>query len=590
MSICGNKILKYSVLSLALSASPTLSSAEATAEGSHPSPSKQSSSYESLAKWENLGKVALLPYMESSFRSGAKKEVEISELPTRANKMLDEGRYATPSLWALHTAGWTSYSVKRRIKNSQELFLGMIQRPLRKDELNLLEPAVNKDMTWLAVDGLILKRPLDDELSVVTTGMNLSKSYGLTRAGRASAATTSLPVFEEWEISPFPKSTKITILSISLMLLTGVLISILRDQISRQFPSQIFHSVVSLKWVIASASFGWLLSAMVPDIVLWLDLYVPIAAVIVAIISAIPAGASSCPPRLRQATPPSLFKVCNLFSIFVIASTSSMLASLAVPVVYGGYASLVLALATSILAPQTASYFGLLEAKLSLARSLVLVLSFASWSICAVVFSVALPLLVESHLAGTIKPPVSALFVFQEITPAVMFLTTMSVLVSSVPLVIHFCKMRLPRKTNVRSGTCMGFLAKDLSVLSACVVFSLVASSTSLLNGDPRRNSTMAMSAKWEEALLESKKGTAVIVDARSPGTHPEIESFANLDPESPDDFLGDFCSFAAGKKVYVFCATSSCDISKNLARRMHRLCPSGVKYIEGGAETWPGK
>jgi len=575
------------MLSLVLSAPVSMGSSAGKAQ----SPSSiESSFYEDFSKWENLGKVALLPYMEPSFRSSVKKDIESSKLPHRAKKMLADGRYAALSLWALHTAGWGRSSVKQRIRDSQALFLGMIQRPLRKDELALLTPAVNKDMTWLSVDGLVLKRSLDDELSIITTGMNLSKSYGLTRAGRVSAENASLPIFEKWTEAPFPKSTQITILSILLMLMTGGLISVLLDLSSRQFSDQTYSTSTSLKWIIASVALAWALSVAFPDIVLWLDLYVAMGALVVATIFATMPCSASLLFHLRQKRPRALIERWHLFSVIVVVSTSAILVFLAKPVVYGGFVTLVLALVLPTFSYKTAIYFGFLETKSALFRNSILPVVFTTWSICVTTLAIVLPWLVESHLTVESATSDSLLFAFGGTALVALSMVATSVFVVATPFVVQFCKMRFGNKAKAGSEKCMGFSVKDLNVMLACVAFSLIASSTSLLKGDPRETMPLPSSVKWEEALLEAETGVAVIVDTRLPGSYPEIKSFANLDPDSSDDFLRDFCSFASGKKVYVFCATSSCDISKNLASRMHKLCPSGVKYIEGGAETWLGK
>jgi hypothetical protein len=128
-----------------------------------------------------------------------------------------------------------------------------------------------------------------------------------------------------------------------------------------------------------------------------------------------------------------------------------------------------------------------------------------------------------------------------------------------------------------------------LSVVLSVTIFSLLGAFFTGSNVKPmQRSAPTAQAVSWETAVTSSKEGTGIVVDARPPGTHPEIPSDALIDPDSSDDFLKEFCSFATGRRVYVFCASSSCDISAVLASRLTAFCPSGAFHIEGGAESWP--
>jgi rhodanese-related sulfurtransferase len=125
------------------------------------------------------------------------------------------------------------------------------------------------------------------------------------------------------------------------------------------------------------------------------------------------------------------------------------------------------------------------------------------------------------------------------------------------------------------------------SAILTAVVFSLACALSSHVSRPSHPTPSSVTSVTWRDALLAEREGRGLIVDTRTPGTEPDIPSSANIDPDSTDDSLREFCAFASGKKIFLFCASASCGISETLAARISKLCPLGAQYIEGGAESW---
>jgi hypothetical protein len=129
----------------------------------------------------------------------------------------------------------------------------------------------------------------------------------------------------------------------------------------------------------------------------------------------------------------------------------------------------------------------------------------------------------------------------------------------------------------------------DIMVVLACVAFASIASFFSVITAPSHSPTLASQSSTWKTAKKDQLTGEAMVVDARLPGDLPEIPTDARLDPSSSEEELREFCQFAGDQKIYIFCSSSTCGASRNLAQRMKNLCQGAVFYIEGGAEKWPG-
>lgn len=532
-----------------------------------------------VAPPSTMGYLALLPYMEEGFRKGTLLKLETSPLSKIVKKMIEDGEYERVSLWALTSSGWDDSSVKRRIAASKELFEGVLVRPMRKDELDLLSFHFDTAMTWLSVDGLLLKRSLDDELATITSGVNLAKSYGLTKSGRDSAKSLSLPVFEEWERAKTPSSPWITTISVVVVALSSILVAVMRgwdDSFGRRSPSS-----NTLFWTLSALSFfaAWIVAAAVPSISLWQpSITTGLAALAIFLTCTLLARLSGFETCIRASR-----RHLVAAAVFLVPTVGLLLAFSVQPLIFGGILTLVSAYALPQVPPAIPRPAAppLPNRKTVLLTSVLLIF----WVTSVTAFSLLAPDMVASHLDPSFQShefaptPVglasfAGLFFIPLIAPLAM-------------LVIHYWKVKKNVNVDCRLGSFPRIGSGEIILLASCVAFSLLASFPSMLRGGKDSNESFSPGATWTEALYAAESGTGVIVDARPPGSQPEIKSFANLDPESNSEAIKAFCEFVGGKKVYVFCASASCGISRELAQRINSFCPEGAAHIEGGAEEW---
>lgn len=545
----------------------------------------------------SVAKAILLPHLEETHVGEASVEIEGSTIPSRVKSLVRRGEHEKVSLWALQESGWGKSSVSARITRSKDRFTGLTVRPLRKDELSLLSPVIDADMVWLSVDGLILGRSLEKDLGALTSGINLAKSYGLTQTGRKSARSMSMPVLEEWLSSSPPPSSTSTATSFALALLTGALTTLLIQMV--KIPSYFNiggrYATIAICSGLATLS-AWLTVFLIPLYTLWLPqttLLLVLASSTLAIYNVFRTGVPFMLSRGggRSSRPAQACLSSNLLlpAIFALAFSSSTLIIIVSPMNLGDLWLPAIGYSIPFLAAPVFRALNPLKTNRIYLLEFVSVFLIITWGLTSICFSVFVPFLVSSHLSPDEKElPFELFFSMEFILPALVFLAVL--LAVSLPRVISCFMEESVVKFEAFQKRLSHFGLLDILVAAGCIVFSLLASTPSLIKGQSSQNEGTANIATWTEAVTAVQENKAVIVDARPPGTLPEIPAFANLDPDSDLESLRNFCSFAEGKKAYIFCASSTCGISKDLASRMNLVCPGQAYYIEGGAEKWPTK
>jgi hypothetical protein len=366
-------------------------------------------SKEATSKPENLlmlAKIALLPYLEADRLPDITRDILDGQPPSHLHRLLSSENYARTSLWALNQAGWMSSDVRRRMSESRERFEGTIVRPMRKSELLLLEKPFETDMTWLSIQGALLQKSPHEEISVLTSGINLGKSYGLTAAGQESARKLALPVYDTWHLAHSPSSPVLTTVALLTASLTAIIIGLLSAKIGKTNPPRrklLFREALTCCFAVVLAYFLWRFS---PIYILW-QFSVTLSVLLVFLLFCIPFFGlpSFCGLdhlRSRKSNPSSalFFKQRDLFGhllIFLGVFIYSLNIFPVLPVLWGG-GFLVLAIFCVVLWWLAPLLPRAIEKNHSPGCLTAVLISL--WAVVATFLSLALPAAVVLHLSS----------------------------------------------------------------------------------------------------------------------------------------------------------------------------------------------
>lgn len=102
----------------------------------------------------------------------------------------------------LSQVGAAGPDVARRIDELSRLVNGVTERSMGTAEMLAIEPWIEARMHWAVVDGGVILGRGGEEVGMLTGGLNLSKSQGLTRHGADMVRGMVNPVLEQWKLSP----------------------------------------------------------------------------------------------------------------------------------------------------------------------------------------------------------------------------------------------------------------------------------------------------------------------------------------------------------------------------------------------------
>jgi hypothetical protein len=473
-----------------------------------------------------------------------------------------------PRAWSWPVKNW-----RDTVEEIHSRMGGMLIRSMSKIELESMASILDSDAeSARSIGSGLLKRP-SSEVERVVSGIKMVGSDGITNSTRRDIASKTLPILISWKSANPPSLLLATAFAIFICTASPLLVFLCLPR-SRLPVSQIDLGAmvpVSVLGVAISHLLTLLGHKGQPLELTALSLLV-LSAAAIPILSGIRPRTSVERGQLAEKMKRLMFAMLvSLVSAFTILSV--------IPLVAGGFALVVLFYGSS------AALCVLLEKKFppptsGLRNCIPCLLLYFSWSASAL-----LVLSSTDSLSGELNLPLksTANNLGMEFWITISFVSAASALLVFIGKLAQNGMMRIsldPVDDHHQPP--------HLPVLVSVLLFSLLASFFWWLSPPPppKLNKT-STPVSWNVAREASSSGSGIIVDARPPGTHPPIPSDAVLDPDSSDEALRDFCLFASSRRVFVFCASSVCDISAELSARLSEFCPGGAAYIEGGAETW---
>lgn len=536
----------------------------------------------------SAAKVVLLPRMTGDAADREAQLLSKAQIPREIASLL-EGDSKDRELAAskmLMREGWTPVEIRERVVKARERFKGMLVRPMSKGELDLLEKPVEADLLWLTADAYVsLSRP-PEEVDGLTTGINLARSYGLTASGAKLAGETSLPVFQKW-IAARP-SHKAPLPLKGWVFALGAVLPILGVSAFRRAPLPVPPRVL-----VRSVLLGRLATSLV-----FLMFAVYIASVFFPgrllaspglSTALIVVGVAMLTPLFSEFLARSRLPLSPVFPRWFLSALAPQVAM--VSLVLSGFvaSSPVLGgiLGLGFLTGSIAVLGWLSRARES---STPAVSKQALWGFSAVWCSMNLCFLFSSsEFAAEMWFPAVTRGAFP--TPSILLASLVPTLFVLLGIVASLVSRALSSRgvsVTVDASPQRASLSGLLGALVIVSTVALVGGASSLAAPKQKPPSPSdPPPASWDEAYAAVKRGDGLIVDSRQPGTKPVVPEVANLDPDSDDASLMEFCAFASGKKLYVFCASSLCGISSELAARLRSVCKADAVHIEGGAEKW---
>jgi hypothetical protein len=353
-----------------------------------------------------LAKITLLPYLEADRLPDITRDILDGTPPSHLHRLISSENYARTSLWALNQAGWLFSDVRRRMSESKERFEGTTVRPMRKSELSLLEKPFETDMTWLSIQGALLQKSPHEEISALTAGINLGKSYGLTSAGQESARKLALPVYDTWHHERPSASPVLTTVALLTASLTAIIIGLLSAKAGKtNHPRRklLLREALACCFAVVLAYFLW---RFFPIYILW-QFSVTLSVLLAFLLFCIPFFAlpSSCGLdhlRSSESSPSSalFFKQCDIFGhllIFLGVFISSLNIFPVLPVLWGG-GFLVLAIFCVVLWRLAPLLPRIIEKNHSPGCLAAVLISL--WAVAVIFLSLALPSAVVLHLSS----------------------------------------------------------------------------------------------------------------------------------------------------------------------------------------------
>jgi hypothetical protein len=472
--------------------------------------------------------------------------------------------------------GWPPYGLRTKIENISTRFTGALVRPLSEREMELITPVLKSDASWVKLIGYhLLNRP-SGEVERVSTGITLATSTGITDSARLELSSEISPILEEWR-SASPRASWLGTLSIALIcVLFPLFVATLLTRNGNKFGPH----AVGFGGIAASACLGASMSVLL-TVAHWKSSPIVPWLFAILLISAVSASLLTLSHRPSPYWKTFTFAKVGIVLFVSLAMTVSGMAIRSVlPVSEGGVPAVLLMLTLSTLVVLCVG--GRCPAiMMAISTPTFSAAAAFAWSFAASLVFFWSPQLLDLVWVISDTP---------RLVPSVSSMVAVALLSTFSFVLVFIVKMmqsgKVPLSVSQESEQSR---PSHLSVVLSVTIFSLLGAFFTGSNVKPmQRSAPTAQAVSWETAVTSSKEGTGIVVDARPPGTHPEIPSDALIDPDSSDDFLKEFCSFATGRRVYVFCASSSCDISAVLASRLTAFCPSGAFHIEGGAESWP--